>query len=145
MLLNLSGQLTGQRIYIDRRSPLGNPFEMVLKHSDQERDLVIQAYKSYLWMLLSPQACYSPLEAAEIAAKDFGVLISDKWIKKDWKADQVLKAFHQICEPTNQEIPLACWCSPKACHGDVLEKARAWYLAQTDERAKNLACRLVLV
>jgi hypothetical protein len=143
MLVNLSDDFTGQSFCIDRRSPLGNPFEMRDKHSDQERDLVIKAYKSYLWMLLTPKACYSPLEAAEIAAKDFGVPISSKWVKKDWKADQVLKFFRKICE--YQEVPLACWCSPKACHGEVLEKARAWYLNQKDERAKNLACRLALV
>ena len=44
----------------------------------------------------------------------------------DWRANGPMRAeVERIAElvRSGQDIALACWCAPKACHGDVIKRA----------------------
>lgn len=72
---------------------LGNPIE--LKDHNNDRDAVIQAYKSYAktqW--LQAGSSFRPLVEA-LAKRVYA----------------------------GEDLKLVCWCAPKTCHGDVLKSA----------------------
>ena len=52
---------------------------------------------------------------------------------RNWLKDQI--RFGHIAEHSIAELygkDLVCWCSPQACHGDVLQKAAAYYYWQAN-------------
>ena len=85
--------------YIDRRSPLGNPFKM---HKPEDRDDVIKQYRVWLSRQLS-------------GAED---------IELNQRVLDELKRLLHIAQ--NKQLNLICWCAPKACHGDVIKACLEW-------------------
>jgi hypothetical protein len=156
-VVNLSDNLPNQfrnydEFYIDRRSALGNPFELKDKADDVMRDKVVKAYAKYLWMTIKYSTLHSegksPLAIAEHLEKGFNTPISKKWIAKSWSANDVLwdlkELFSAAQDPFSDGLVLKCWCSPSKCHGDVLIRVIEWYLTQ-DQQARALACRLTAI
>lgn len=80
-------------VYIGRRTPLGNPFEMADK-SDAERNRVCDAYA--VWI------------RERIAARDPKVLAE-------------LARLRRLAERPEGVI-LGCYCAPKRCHGDTIRE-----------------------
>lgn len=85
-------------VWIDRRSPLGNPFPLGMKNDDKARAEVIAKYRTWLWK--------------EMQQSNSRVMVE-------------LRHLIQL-EQTHGNVSLICWCKPKPCHGDVIIKALAW-------------------
>ena len=94
---DLWGNLKANQVWVDRKSPLGNPYPMSDKNDDQERTEVIAKYRKWLW----------------------------KKMQTNSKQLNELRRLLQL-EATHGKVYLLCWCKPKPCHGDVLVKALAW-------------------
>jgi hypothetical protein len=86
-------------VYIGRKmpkhagSPLGNPFKPADPNNEDDRQLCLRNYKTWLWR----QMCFETRAAAEL---------------------QRLATLAQT-----QDIALACWCAPKSCHGEIVKAA----------------------
>ena len=79
-------------MYIGRPSPWGNPF---VTGKDGDRDTVIQKFSDWL-------------DTGENFGNKDATLAARKWI-----LDHVHELKGKI---------LACWCSPRRCHGDILAR-----------------------
>lgn len=82
-------------IYIGRGSPLGNPFAM-RDSSDMERIRVINAYRTHI--------------IEKISGED-----------KDIAMINELNRIINLVSSGN-DVRLGCFCSPKACHGDIIKE-----------------------
>jgi hypothetical protein len=79
-------------IDIDRTCPiLGNPFPMVDKNDDEEREQVIASYQEYF----------------------------DTEFAKDGPLTETVKNLAYLVKQ-GKRLGLRCWCHPKACHGNVI-------------------------
>jgi hypothetical protein len=86
---------------VDRSSVLGNPYRI---GSDGSRADVIKMYKRELWRIIRKSASdRSELEIRFIAE---------------------LHRLKDIAMKGN--LILGCWCTPKACHADVIKSAIEW-------------------
>jgi len=98
----------GPVVYIGRAmgsragSPLGNPFPL---QGEGSRQAVIGQFRGWLWEQLRKQP-RGP------AAQEL-VRLTDRHL-------------------AGEDLALACWCAPKACHGDVIAKAILWLASQPD-------------
>lgn len=96
-------------IYIGRRcagwrqSPLANPFKP--KHEGQ-RTWVIDLYTEWLWGKMK-----------EVP---------------DPKVTNELSRIAGMVQ-RGEAVQLGCWCSPLACHGDVVKEAVLWWIANKSE------------
>jgi len=61
----------------------------------------------------------NPFEISNACAQDrvWAIERYEKWLLSQEKADLVIKAKNEL-----KGKRLACWCFPKACHGDVLAR-----------------------
>ncbi|NET55429.1 MAG: DUF4326 domain-containing protein [Symploca sp. SIO2E6] len=108
---------------IDRKSPLGNPFEITTKYPElaaiAARSKVIAAYKQWLWDNLKlaqkqPRASV-PLETGAFA----NITVSYNF--KHPSSGKVVSELKRLYELSKtRKVRLLCWCSPKSCHGDVI-------------------------
>ncbi|MHC1728560.1 MAG: DUF4326 domain-containing protein [Syntrophobacteraceae bacterium] len=87
-------------IWVDRRSILGNPYQMRDK-SESERNRVITDYRIWLWTEMQvPGVVYKALMDLITLESECGT------------------------------VHLMCWCKPKACHADILVNALNWMKTQ---------------
>ena len=84
--------LSDRHFYIGRPSPLGNPFE--ISHLVDRED-VIAAFEPYLKRKVMERHILICAELDRIAEK--------------------------VLDGTGLPVYLVCFCSPKACHGDVIK------------------------
>jgi hypothetical protein len=113
-ILNGSKQVTnfpgGLAVWCDRRSALGNPFEL---RGEESRDDVCDAYQDYF----DDVVCrgIEPKISADWWAGELGLKLS-----KAWKAPtyEVFMAELERLELLAKDGPLGlgCWCHPKRCH-----------------------------
>jgi hypothetical protein len=77
---------------IDRKTPLGNPFEINLDEG-LTRDIVCDKYEHYFLGMVNREelACMSYLNKMLLSLKEHG------------------------------KIRLFCWCAPKRCHGETIK------------------------
>jgi hypothetical protein len=117
-ILNGSRQVTnfpdGLAVWCDRRSALGNPFEL---SSEESRDDVCDAYAHYF----DDVVCrgLDPESSADWWAEEFELHIA-----KAWKAPtnevfmaELLRLEDLACK---EDLGLGCWCHPKRCHCDTI-------------------------
>ena len=98
-------------VWVDRRSVLGNPFEMKEKTS-QERNRVIAQYRKWLW--------------EQIQSKNAKV------INELNRLLYLERQFNKLC--------LVCWCKPLPCHSDVLVKCLEWWKGQKVTKVLVTSC-----
>jgi hypothetical protein len=92
-------------VYIGRPSPLGNP----CSEPDVPCPVCRRVHFGPRMVQLTPDrsiSCYRKWLWARLKARD----------------ERVLAALSDL----GPEDLLGCWCSPKACHGDVVAKAWQW-------------------
>lgn len=99
----LTPELGYTDIYIGRPSPLGNPYKM---NREEDRATVIELYHRWLWNQI-------------------------KWSKEP---DLNHSAFNELIRiaklvKSGKNIRLVCWCSPSACHGDIIARAVNWLIS----------------
>jgi hypothetical protein len=91
--------LPNNAVYVGRPTPLGNPWSALRKGTPDElaasRKSVIDQYRTWLDL---------------------------QWKSKNPRVVGELRRLANILETTG-ELDLACWCSPKPCHADVIAKA----------------------
>ena len=92
------------REYIGRPSPLGNPFVI---GRDGDRRTVIKLYDNWLTEQIATFTCHG-VESPAV-----------KELNRLWT----------VCIQ-NEGLKLVCWCSPQACHGDVIK----YYLDHANEK-----------
>lgn len=91
------GNLKTNQVWVDRRSPLGNPYPMADKNDDQERTDVIAKYRAWLWERMKGNTMQmNELRRLLDLEKKYG------------------------------NVTLICWCKPKPCHGDIIVCALEW-------------------
>lgn len=81
--------LAAWQVRVDRASILGNPFYM---HSENERDLVCDKYKTYFEKQLT---CNTKFVA---------------------ELNRLLETYKQF-----GKLELLCWCYPKRCHAETIK------------------------
>lgn len=81
-----------RNVYIGRGSPLGNPYPISTERSREE---VIAMYENYLHTYL---------------------------LKNDRAIEALNSIATMLTDCSNQPVKLVCFCSPKACHGDLLQR-----------------------
>lgn len=92
-------------------SPLANPFVV---GKDGERREVVEKYRRWLWERV-----------------------------KEWRAsgkqNPVTAVLNDLVDQVKggKDITLICWCSPQACHGDVIVSAVNWLIEEDIERSRD--------
>ena len=81
---------------IGRGTSLGNPFRM---ESEADRAEVIDRYRQWLW---------------------------SKMQEPGWNAQKAALRAIMDAQDSGVRVVLACYCKPKACHGDVIVAAIGW-------------------
>jgi Domain of unknown function (DUF4326) len=82
---------------IDRTTPLGNPYKLGDEDSPAAREAVLAQYRQWLWAeMKSDSAANRELDRLQTLWRETGLLM------------------------------LRCWCTPKACHGQVVASALSW-------------------
>jgi len=84
-------------------SPLHNPYHLRNRNDKEEREEVIQDYRSHLW---------------------------EKIQENGEEKEELLRLARMVKE--GEEVDLGCWCSPLPCHADVIKNAIAW-LIETEQ------------
>jgi len=87
---------------IDRTTPLGNPYKLTGDDTPAQREQVIRKFKAYLWQQMQKPESEVSRDLARLR---------EIWLEKNI-------------------LTLRCWCTPRACHGQVIAKALAWQLTQ---------------
>jgi len=80
------------RFRVDRRTPLGNPYPL---EDEDDREVVVDRYREHLRRRLDDHE-RDPNPTGEAF-------------------DRILEAVRR-----GDRVELACWCSPKLCHGDAI-------------------------
>jgi len=100
----------------DRHSALGNPFAM---RTEADRHQVIEGFRRYLWRILQGE---EPLAAARAVSEAMGLAIaSTARLPTRAKFLESLATLEAAHDPV-----LLCWCSPRACHCDVIARYLDW-------------------
>jgi hypothetical protein len=119
-ILNGSKQVTnfpdGLAAWCDRRSALGNPFEL---SGEESRDDVCDAYQDYFDAVLAGR---DPMQAASDFAEIWGVHLAEAWkrpTRDEFMAaletlESLSRDVHRSCR--SRALGLGCWCYPKRCH-----------------------------
>ncbi len=109
-------------IRCDRRSVLGNPFEM---RSETDRMAVIKAFRLYL-NAVDRKSC-DPVDAAKLIACSECLSLSDKWQRPS--RPKITAELDRIARlAADADITLLCWCHPLPCHCDVLRSYFEWLI-----------------
>lgn len=77
--------------YIGRPTPLGNPYALASGAGDEQRARVIEQYAQWLDAMLANPSSEQAQHFAKLRARAL-----------------------------EMDITLWCWCTPKACHGDII-------------------------
>ena len=101
----------------DRKSVLGNPFDM---RAERDRPLVCKAFRHYLYRVAVMRQC--PNEAAHAIAKELSLVIARAWINPP-RADFMAALQYLEDRPATR---LLCWCHPKQCHCESIERYLVW-------------------
>lgn len=93
--------------YIDRRSPVGNPYRMLREDS---RDKVCDYYEEHFARMLEVETPHPPGDFVRYLNK-------------------ILDALLQY-----GRVRLFCWCAPKRCHGETIKR---WLEKEEKKRANS--------
>jgi hypothetical protein len=117
-------------IWVDRKSALGNPFDM--QADENKRDAVCDAFRLYLWEVLQAEDKNKVLDPSAIAQR-FNVPISPVW--KSPTVSKILERLTYLEQKveSGEEINLICYCHPKKCHAESIAKCVMWRLAQSQQ------------
>jgi hypothetical protein len=115
-LKNLSPIIGCKDIVIDRTTALGNPYDMNKK---QTREVVVAAYRKYLWRCIQ-MAEEDPCQFPEF---DESLAIAPTY---RYPEVGVVVAKLEAITRSKDDIRLLCWCSPAACHGDIIRSCVLW-------------------
>jgi hypothetical protein len=120
---NLSSEIGYKDIVIDRTTALGNPYDM---NKTQGREVVIAAYRRYLWNCIQMEK-EDPCQFPQL---EKGLLVAGTF--RHPEVGVVVDRIRRLArEQTN--IRLLCWCSPAACHGDVIKSCILWMRNQQQQ------------
>lgn len=132
-ILNGSKQVTnfpgGLAVWCDRRSVLGNPFELI---SEESRDDVCDAYQDYF----DDVVCrgIEPKISADWWAGKLGLKLSKAWKAPTYEVFMAELARLELLAK-NGPLGLGCWCNPKRCHCDTIAAYLRGKLGVVDENA----------
>ena len=68
----------------------------------------------------------NPFHITATCTREQSVEAYQQWLRRQWKAGgRVKEALVQLAQQykRERELTLLCWCTPLACHGDVLADA----------------------
>eukprot|EP00931_Biecheleriopsis_adriatica_P057880 TRINITY_DN34372_c0_g1_i1.p1 TRINITY_DN34372_c0_g1~~TRINITY_DN34372_c0_g1_i1.p1 ORF type:complete len:297 (-),score=57.68 TRINITY_DN34372_c0_g1_i1:114-953(-) len=120
-------------VLCNRQSVLGNPFSMLrasgkgTADDDTTRDVVCDAFETFLQTVLLEQTAGDLASSAEATARDLGLPV--EMVGKDWARDfgsttceDFREAFQllQLLQQRHGVIRLLCHCVPKRCHTQSL-------------------------
>jgi hypothetical protein len=116
-ILNGSKQVTnfpdGLAVWCDRRSALGNPFEL---SGEESRDDVCDAYQDYFDAVLAGRL---PSVVAVEIAKSRKSHLSRSW-RRPTHSEFMAELDRLELLAKDGPIGLGCWCHPKRCHCDTI-------------------------
>jgi len=101
---------------VDRTTPLGNPFPM---RSEEQRDLVCEAFRKLLWELHKSKFSASPRALAQTIASEFGLTVAANY---NPTASQIWAMVAYLLSPEGRKRSLGCHCAPKRCHAHTIAK-----------------------
>lgn len=120
---NLSHQIQpkikGKRVRCDRKTPLGNPFD--IRGKEALRDAACECFEEYCDLIINHD--HEPGYAARQVLNKFRVKFPDLRLSPVWERPsraKFLKEFMAIKE----EDMLMCHCFPKRCHCESIRKQR---------------------
>jgi hypothetical protein len=137
-ILNGSKQVTnlpdGLAVWCDRRSALGNPFEL---RGEESRDDVCDAYAEYF----DDVVCrgIEPKISADWWAGERGLKLSKAWKAPTYEVFMAeLERLESVARDVRwsfqkQSLGLGCWCHPKRCHCDTIAAYLVGKLGVNDE------------
>jgi hypothetical protein len=138
-ILNGSRQVTnfpdGLAVWCDRRSALGNPFEL---SSEEARGDVCDAYQDYFEQVVH---AWDPMQAASPLAEIFGLTLAKAWkVPSRDEFMTALEALESLAYDVDRScrtrsLGLGCWCHPKRCHCDTIAAYLMGKLGVVDENA----------
>jgi hypothetical protein len=130
-ILNGSKQVTnfpgGLAVWCDRRSALGNPFEL---SGEESRDAVCDAYQVYFDAVLAGRL---PSVVAVDIAKNRGLRLSRSWRRPTH--GEFMAELARLELLADGPIGLGCWCHPRRCHCDTIAAYLMGKLGVVDENA----------
>lgn len=106
-------------VRVDRKSVLGNPYYL---DKEENREIVIEAYRKYLWSALQDAEHLNKYNIASIDSNNSLPLACG------WSCPTVGTIYDEIKRLTKlqEDIRLLCWCDGKPCHADVIKKCIIW-------------------
>jgi hypothetical protein len=110
-------------VICDRRSILGNPFEMRV---ESERMAVILAFRLYLNAV--DRKGRDPVGSAKSIAYSECLDLSDKWQRPN-RPTMIAELDRVARLAADGDITLLCWCNPLPCHCDVLKSYFEWVIS----------------
>lgn len=130
---NLSNELGWTDVRCDRKSVLGNPFDM--GRDESLREPVCTAFREWLW---------ANIKLREQSRGNESVIL-DCWTKQGLRvasafkypsANQVVRALLDITEKlqAGKQVRLICWCKRSdrevLCHADTVERCLIWMMSK---------------
>lgn len=135
---NLNSEIGYKDIIIDRRSALGNPYEM---SKAQTREMIVPAHKRYLWDCIK-KAAINPCQFPEL---DTSLAIAPTF--KLVEVGVILSRLESIAF-AKYNVRLLCWCKEEnkevACHGDTIRSCVLWMREQNPERLQSKSHQMSL-
>ena len=107
----------------DRSSVLGNPFQL---RSEEERDMVCQQYKLWLWANIKQEAD-AVVHLGRWKREGLAIASSFKH-PTSRQVTRELDLMVTFCR-LGKNIRLLCWCAPKRCHADGIKDCLLWKLS----------------
>ena len=102
--------------YVDRRSPLGNPFKMGADgHDEAYRGAVCDAYEAF-------HDAPPGVKAADVA-EALGLSVSHDFRRADAaeRREQEMRRLGRLLDQ-GKRLRLKCWCAPKRCHAHSIAR-----------------------
>ena len=142
-ILNGSKQVTnfpdGLAVWCDRRSVLGNPFELC---GESSRIDVCDAYEVYFDDVV--HRWFNPVQAAGdmVSSEGWGVTLAKSWVRPN-RCDFMAELARLQSLALSGSLGLGCWCAPKRCHCDTIashlrgEGRREWIQKWEEKTAKQ--------
>jgi Domain of unknown function (DUF4326) len=127
----------GMAVWCDRRSALGNPFELC---GEESRDAVCEAYAQYFGDVVFCDL--DPANSADWWAKRFGLNLAKAWkapSKEVFMAElaRLERVALSVSLKKGGTLGLGCWCAPKRCHCDTISAYLRGKLGMTIENVKQ--------
>lgn len=73
-----------------------------------------------------PSPLGNPFVMTKESERDDVIEKYEAWLRDEWKKNGVVRRELEALAKRvrdGEELALQCWCSPKACHGDVIKRA----------------------